>query len=118
MNNIFIPNPSSTLLDIQDAIDDKQQKIETLLELLLIAKSSDCKPEYKLIYEILYMITDFYDEIHNLEDFKKDWFLHLMMGYKKKNYFQWIHWCVNELNLTTCFILEKNDLLSISSIRI
>jgi len=72
MNNIFIPNPSSTLLDIQDAIDDKQQKIETLLELLLIAKSSDCKPEYKLIYEILYMITDFYDEIHNLEDFKKD----------------------------------------------
>ena len=66
MDNTFILNPSIDDLDLQDAIDERLTKIEAVINCLMATSDSFAEPGHKTIYNLIWLVDDYIDEIHLL----------------------------------------------------
>ncbi len=67
MDNTFILNPSVTNLDLQDAIDERLTKIEAVTNCLMATRDSFAEPSHKTIYDLIWLVDDYLDEIRLLQ---------------------------------------------------
>lgn len=63
MDNIFLLNPSLSELDLQDAIDERFIKIQTIISSLLATQEGELELDRDIIYQMVWIIQDFTDEI-------------------------------------------------------
>jgi len=67
MDNTFLLNPSLSKLDFKDAIDERNIKILALLNCLTVTHDAMIKIDRETIYNTIWIIRDFLDEIQLLE---------------------------------------------------
>ncbi|MGD9107686.1 MAG: hypothetical protein PVI75_00760 [Gammaproteobacteria bacterium] len=63
MDNIFLLNPSLSELDLQDAIDERFIKIQAIISGLLATQEGELELDRDTIYQMIWAIQDFTDEI-------------------------------------------------------
>ncbi|MGD9153684.1 MAG: hypothetical protein PVG30_08570 [Gammaproteobacteria bacterium] len=63
MDNIFLLNPSLSELDLQDATDERFIKIRAIISGLLATQEGELKLDRDIIYQMIWTIQDFTDEI-------------------------------------------------------
>jgi hypothetical protein len=67
MDNIFVLNPSATVLNIRDAIDERLIKAKSIATCLLSQDSTHYESSYTLLHGAIWAIDDYLDEIEYLE---------------------------------------------------
>lgn len=67
MNNIFQLKPLISDLDIKDAIDERLIKMEAIVNCLLATRDSAVEFNTNTLYEVIWAISDFFDEINLLQ---------------------------------------------------
>jgi len=68
MDNVFILNPSITVLSLKDAIDERLLKAKAIAACLLSQDYANHKPSNSSILGAIWAINDYLDEIENLKD--------------------------------------------------
>ncbi|MGD9152303.1 MAG: hypothetical protein PVG30_01415 [Gammaproteobacteria bacterium] len=68
MDNIFVLNPSVTTLDLKDAINERFMKAKSIIACLMLQDVNYNEPNYSVIYNAIWTISDFLDEIEYFED--------------------------------------------------
>lgn len=68
MNNAFQLNPQASDIDIQDAIDERLVKMEAVFNCLLAAREAKSELNSCVIYDVIWTICDFLDEVNLLRN--------------------------------------------------
>ena len=68
MDNIFILNPSITILNLKDAIDERLIKARAIASCLLSQDNGHHEPSYNALHGAIWAIDDYLDEIEHLEN--------------------------------------------------
>lgn len=67
MDNIFLLNPSLSTLDLQDAINERFTKVRIIVNCLVAAQDGALELDRGTIYQIIWIVKGFFDEIETLD---------------------------------------------------
>ncbi|MGD9152155.1 MAG: hypothetical protein PVG30_00645 [Gammaproteobacteria bacterium] len=68
MDNTFILNPSATILNLRDAIDERLMKAKSIATCLLSQDQTHYASSYAPLHGAIWAINDYLDEIEYFEE--------------------------------------------------